>query len=135
MDATTVALDLAKSAMELGAVPEVSRIDGQRRDVGLECAEDNRHLGYLDGVRSDDGWAPRLQGRDELVWGYVGLAQDTRQRADLEFAVQGDDTAFGTATHDDVASGLAKLLKPQALQGPHDGSPRNVWQLRHAQER
>ena len=62
------------------------------------------------------GWAPRLQCRDEFVWRYVGLTQDTCQRAHFDFAVHGDDTAFRTTTHDDVAPGLPKLLESQTLQ-------------------
>ena len=77
-------------------------------------------------------WAPQLQGRDEFVWRYVSLTQDTCQRAHFDFAVHGDDTAFGTTAHDDVASGLAKLLETQALQRPYYGSARNVRQFRCA---
>lgn len=80
------------------------------------------------------GRTPPLQSRDEFVRRYVGLTQDTCQRACLDFAVHWNE-AFGTTAHDDVASGLAKLLKPQVLQRPNYGRPRNVRQFRHAPER
>lgn len=67
------------------------------------------------------GWAPRLQGRDEFVCRYVRLTQDPCQSADFDYAMQGDDAAFGTTTHDDVASGLANLLETKALQRSHHG--------------
>jgi hypothetical protein len=65
------------------------------------------------------GWAPRSQGCDEFVWRYVGLAQNTRKSANLDFAVHRNDTAFGTTPHDDVATGLANLHKPQPFKRPY----------------
>ena len=77
----------------------------------------------------------RLQGGDELVSRHLGLAQDTSQCAHFYLAVQWDDAALGATAHDDVAYGLAQLLKTQPLQRPNEGSARNVRQLRHALER
>ena len=81
------------------------------------------------------GCAPRLQGRDEFVGRHIGLAQDASQGAHLDFAVHGDDAAFGATAHDDVASGLTQLFETQTLQRPYYGSARNTRQLRHARER
>lgn len=77
--------------------------------------------------------SPALQDRNEFVWRYVGLSQDTCQRADFDFVLHGNDTAFGTTAQDeqdDMASGLAKPLEAQTLQGSYHGSARNMWQLR-----
>ncbi len=79
--------------------------------------------------------APRLQGRDEFICRYVGLTQNTCQRAYFDFAMHGDDTSSGAAAQDDVATGLAQLFESQALQCPYYGSARHVRQLRHTQER
>lgn len=49
----------------------------------------------------------------------ISLTQHTRQGANLDLAMHGDDTAFGATAHDDVASGLTNFLETKALQCPH----------------
>jgi hypothetical protein len=65
------------------------------------------------------GWTPSSQGVDELVWRYIGLAQNTGKSADLDFAVHRNDTAFGATPHDDMATGLANFRKPQSFKRPN----------------
>ena len=84
--------------------------------------------------RLDDGFGTRSHGRDEFAWQYISLPQDTRKSADFEFAMQGHNAAFGSTTHDDVASGLTENYEPQTLKRAYDRGPRNAGQLRHAQE-
>lgn len=80
-------------------------------------------------------WSTRLQGRNELLECYIGLTKYTSERAGLDLAVHRHDTTFGTTPHDDVATGLAKLLKAETLQRPHDSRTGNMRQFRHARER
>jgi len=58
-----------------------------------------------------------------LIWRHVGLAQDTRKRADLDLTVHGNNTAFGATAHDYVTSGLTIFLNTKALQRTHNGNP------------
>ena len=48
--------------------------------------------------------------------------------------MQGHNAAFGSTTHDDVASGLTENYEPQTLKRAYDRGPRNAGQLRHAPE-
>lgn len=82
-----------------------------------------------------DRVGPRLQSRDEFFGRYLGLSEDTGQRAYLDLIMHRHDTAFGTATHHDVASGLTQLFEAEALQGAHDGGARDMRQFRHVPER
>ena len=52
--------------------------------------------------------------------GETSACANTNESADLNFAVQWYDTAFGAAAHDDVATGLADALKTKSLQGSDD---------------
>jgi len=109
--------------------------------ISLVDSDDNRlaeNVCDSDGYYSEtrlQGEEPRLQGRNEFLWGYVGLTQDACQRTHFYFAVHGDDTAIGTSAHNDMASGLTQLLESQAFQRPNHRSAGNPRKLRHALER
>lgn len=40
------------------------------------------------------------------------------ERADPDFAVHRNDTAFGARSHDDMATGLTNFRKPQSFKRP-----------------
>ena len=75
-----------------------------------------------------------LQGRDELFGRNVSLPENAGQRTNLDLAVHGHDTAFGTAPHDDMAARLTEPLETEAFKCSHHGGTRNMRQFRHARE-
>lgn len=76
----------------------------------------------------------RLHGREEFVRRHISLPQDTKERADFEFLVHGNNATFGSTPHDDVASGLTEHFEAQALKRTYDCGPWDSGQLRHGLE-
>ena len=77
------------------------------------------------------GWASS-QSVSEFVGRNVRLAQDASERADFDLTVHRHYATFGSAPHDDVATGLPNLRETETLKGFDDCRPGGARQLRHA---
>lgn len=71
----------------------------------------------------------------ELAHIHLGLPQQTREGADLDRFVEGNDTATVATPHHDMAAVLAYGLETQVLQHTDDLPTGKVRELRHALER
>ena len=71
----------------------------------------------------------------ELAYIHLRLLQQTREGADLDRFVEGNDTAAVAAPHHDMAAVLAYGLESEALQRTNDLPTGKVRELRHALER
>ena len=77
------------------------------------------------------GWASS-QSASEFVGRNVRLAQDAGERTDFDLTVHRHYATFGSAPHDDVATGLPNLRETGTLRGFDDRRPGGARQLRHA---